>query len=44
MSQLIHSTMKAIEKFGTQEWMLLMIFVVICGFFCLRGFGSRSSY
>ncbi len=27
-----------------QEWILVFVCVVIIGFFCLRGFGSRSSY
>jgi hypothetical protein len=27
-----------------QEWTLLFVGAVIVGFFCMRGFGSRSKY
>ena len=26
------------------HWMMIMVVVVVCGFFFLRGFGSRTSY
>ena len=44
MYDLYRSTMRAVERFDTQDWMLVMICAVIIGFFCLRGFGSRSGY
>ncbi len=27
-----------------REWALLSVIVVVAGFFCLRGFGSRRNY
>lgn len=27
-----------------QEWLMVLVGVVVIGFFCLRGFGSRSGY
>ncbi len=33
-----------LEHLNRQEWLLVLVGVVIVGFFCLRGFGSRSSY
>lgn len=44
MYDFYHSAMRSIERFNSQDWMLVMIGAVIIGFFCLRGFGSRSGY
>lgn len=33
-----------VRHFGPQEWFLSLIGVVVVGFVCLRGFGSRSNY
>ncbi|HJT36147.1 MAG TPA: hypothetical protein VJ783_29265 [Pirellulales bacterium] len=33
-----------VRHFGPQEWFLSLIGVVVLGFVCLRGFGSRSNY
>ncbi len=27
-----------------EEWVLLLAIVSICGFLCMRGFGSRHNY
>jgi len=27
-----------------EEWMLLLAIVAVCGFLCMRGFGSRHNY
>ena len=33
-----------VDGMGTQEWMLALVVVIVLGFFCMRGFGSRSNY
>ena len=27
-----------------QEWLYVLLFTVVAGMFCLRGYGSRNSY
>ena len=36
--------MRTIDSMDTQEWMLVLIGVIVVGFLCMRGFGSRSQY
>jgi hypothetical protein len=31
-------------KLDESEWFFIFVAVVVVGLFCLRGFGSRSSY
>lgn len=33
-----------VERLTPQEWMYVLIGVILAGFVFLRGFGSRSSY
>jgi hypothetical protein len=33
-----------IERLDFQQFALLVIVIVVFGFYCLRGFGSRSNY
>lgn len=44
MSRIYHSLMTTIDHLDIQDWLLVFVGVVIIGIFCLRGFGSRSSY
>jgi hypothetical protein len=44
MGHLWRDVMRTINSFGTQEWVLLLLGVIIVGLVCLRGFGSRSRY
>lgn len=44
MSHMIQEVLRYADRLGTQEWALLLIGVIVVGFFCLRGFGSRSKY
>lgn len=39
-----NEAIRLINRLDTQQWMLVLIGVVIVGVFCLRGFGSRSEY
>lgn len=36
--------MHFIARLDKQEWLGVLVAVTIIGFFCMRGFGSRSSY
>jgi hypothetical protein len=36
--------MRWFETLDRQDWFLLLCGAVVLGFFCLRGFGSRSNY
>ena len=33
-----------VDRMGVQEWVLVLAAMIAVGFFCLRGFGSRSQY
>jgi hypothetical protein len=44
MGNWYRTVMRFVEQMDAQEWMLAFFGVVIVGFFCLRGFGSRSKY
>ena len=44
MGQVWRQVMRHIEHMDSQEWMLVLFGVVIVGFICMRGFGSRSDY
>ncbi|MHB1038400.1 MAG: hypothetical protein ACYC35_28340 [Pirellulales bacterium] len=44
MWDLYNSIMRSLDRLSAQEWLLVFGIVVIIGFFCLRGFGSRSNY
>ena len=33
-----------VERLDFQQYALLVILIVAFGFYCLRGFGSRSNY
>lgn len=44
MWKLYESALKAVSRFDANEWLIALVVVVIVGFFCMRGFGSRSGY
>ena len=44
MNQLFREVMRFIEHLDAQQWLLLLLGVVLIGLFCMRGFGSRSGY
>ena len=43
-SDYYNSVMRAVAGLGPNEWLVVMIAVVLLGFFCMKGFGSRSDY
>lgn len=44
MGHLWRNVMRTVDSMDTQEWMLALIAVIVVGFLCMRGFGSRSQY
>jgi len=44
MGQLYRQAMQWFNSLDRQEWLLVLIFVVIAGFLCLRGMGSRKQF
>jgi hypothetical protein len=39
-----NDVMRVCERMNTQEWLFALLGLVVVGWICLRGFGSRSSY
>jgi hypothetical protein len=44
MNRLIDTYMGYIYKMGTWEWFMVLMAVLVVGIWCMRGFGSRTSY
>jgi hypothetical protein len=46
--QLLERTRRLFEaiavRWGTEEWALIAVGLVLFGFFCMKGFGSRKKY
>jgi hypothetical protein len=40
----LSSFLTRIERLDFQQYALLVVLIVAFGFYCLRGFGSRSNY
>ena len=41
MGHLWHDVMRVINSLDREEWALVLAGMIIVGFFCLRGLGSR---
>ena len=44
MWETYRTAFKWINTLDKQDWLMVLVAVVVIGFFCLRGFGSRSGY
>ena len=44
MGKFFREVVRFLEQLNTQEWVLVLVGLVIVGFVCMRGFGSRSNY
>jgi hypothetical protein len=44
MNSLYRNVFTRIEHLNFQQTALLVVVIVVFGFYCLRGFGSRSNY
>jgi hypothetical protein len=36
--------MQWVLSLDRQEWLIVLLVVTVIGFFCMRGYGSRSNY
>ncbi len=44
MEYLMRESLRAIDRLGPTEWVLVLGAVILVGLVCMRGFGSRSNY
>jgi len=44
VSKTIRWALHATHGLDRSQWFLVLLGVLLLGFFCLRGFGSRSNY
>lgn len=44
MDKIFREIMRMTARMDTEHWLLVGLGVLVLGFFCLRGFGSRSGY
>ena len=44
MDRLLNKALYYVNHMDQQDWLLALAVVVVIGFYCMRGFGSRSSY
>ena len=44
MGKYVREVFRFLEQLDTQEWVLVLLGLVVVGFLCMRGFGSRSDY
>jgi hypothetical protein len=41
---LMHEVVRFADRLNPQQWLAVLLVVIIVGLYCLRGFGSRSQY
>jgi len=44
MHELVRHVTRFVDGLDTQQWLWVLVGVVVVGLVCLRGFGSRSDY
>ena len=44
ISDITRDVLRTVNGYGMNDWALVFGVVLSLGFFCLRGFGSRSGY
>jgi O-antigen/teichoic acid export membrane protein len=44
MQSYFREILRFIDRMGPTEWVLVLGVVIVIGFFCMKGFGSRSNY
>ena len=44
VGHLWRNVMRMVNYMDAQDWLLVLVGVIVVGVFCLRGFGSRSQY
>ncbi|MCX7425776.1 MAG: hypothetical protein NTW96_09180 [Planctomycetia bacterium] len=44
MWRFYQEALRFVTRMNSEEYLLLLLATIVLGFFCLRGFGSRSHY
>ena len=44
MWRFYQEALRFVTRLNSEEYLLLLLATIVLGFFCLRGFGSRSHY
>ena len=44
MGRYYREVLQFLEQLDTQEWVFVLMGLIVVGFLCMRGFGSRSNY
>lgn len=44
MQSLFRDILRAIDRLGPTEWVVVLGVVIVIGLVCMKGFGSRSHY
>ena len=44
MGHFWRDVLRHVDRMDTHEYLLLLLCAIVIGFFCMRGFGSRSEY
>ncbi|MFO7901695.1 MAG: hypothetical protein ACQESR_24305 [Planctomycetota bacterium] len=44
IEQLLESVFQTCGTLDREEWIGVMVVVTVLGYFCMRGFGSRTKY
>jgi hypothetical protein len=44
MTHFFHDIVRHLDRWGPQQWFLVLAAMILVGAICLRGFGSRSQY
>ena len=44
MHRFLRYLTNTIDRMDMQDWVLVLFAMIIVGFICMRGFGSRSNY
>ncbi len=44
LSHYLDQLTRYVSHMGVQQWLLVLVGVIVVGLMCLRGYGSRSNY
>lgn len=44
MREFFNELLRYVERMDVQQWLFLLVVVVVIGTICMRGLGSRSQY
>jgi hypothetical protein len=44
VNRVVNQFLSSVTHFDRQQWMWISVAVIVVGFMCMRGFGSRTNY